>query len=182
MKSIAYRSKPRRCAAASANKFQFGGKSFSFWESRRNVRSKRAHKGVAPTRNIHYYINRHTCNRHNTFPAAAYVLGAAVHNRVIANLGSETRFREIVIWPEDTPLPPGTTHWSVHRIGREIGDIPAVPTADGVNLFSLEQTAAGETYLRGGGEDGIRLWATTAKKFLDGQVILGWHGEVYRKQ
>jgi outer membrane protein assembly factor BamB len=78
--------------------------------------------------------------------------------RVSAVLDGETRFRDITIWPPQQPLPPGTTKWSVHPIGREIGDIPAVPTADGVEMFSLEQTASGSTYLRGGGNDGVQLW------------------------
>jgi len=78
--------------------------------------------------------------------------------RVSAVFDGQTRFREITIWPALQPLPPGTTKWSVHPVGREIGDIPAVPTADGIDLFSLEQTASGSIYLRGGRNDGIQLW------------------------
>ena len=47
----------------------------------------------------------------------------------------------------------------MHPIGRDIGDISAVPTPDGPHIFSLEQTAGGSTYLRGVGADGIQLWA-----------------------
>ncbi len=98
--------------------------------------------------------------------------------RVSAVLGGETRFREITIWPALQALPPGTSKWSVHPIGREIGDIPAVPTADGVELFSLEQTAGGSTYLRGGGNEGIQLWAwLLPEKISSVELVCGdWMG------
>jgi outer membrane protein assembly factor BamB len=79
--------------------------------------------------------------------------------RVTATVGMETRFRDIVIWPAENPIPPGTTNWGVRPIGRELGDIPAVPTDDGPNMFSLEQTAAGGNYLRAGRDDGIQVWS-----------------------
>jgi len=78
--------------------------------------------------------------------------------RVSAAFNGQIRFRDIRIWPPLQPIPPGTTTWSVHPIGREIGDIPAVPTGDGPNMFSLEQTSSGSTYLRAGREDGIQVW------------------------
>lgn len=79
--------------------------------------------------------------------------------KVTATVNFEKRTREIKIWPGDQPLPAGTTHWGSHSLGRDLGDIAAVPTADGVNLFSLEETSSGNTYLRGYAEDGIQEWA-----------------------
>ncbi len=80
--------------------------------------------------------------------------------RVSAALGEQTRQREIRIWPALQPLPPGTTHWSVHDIGRSIGRvIPSVPTEAGEREFFLQQTAGGSTYLRTLDEDGIQVWA-----------------------
>jgi outer membrane protein assembly factor BamB len=76
---------------------------------------------------------------------------------VTATLGEETRTREIKIWSALRPLPIGTTKYGLHPIGREIGDIPAVP-GDGPTMFSLEQTESGLTYLRAGRVDGIQLW------------------------
>jgi hypothetical protein len=43
----------------------------------------------------------------------------------VVNFGK--RSREITIWPADQPLPPGTTHWGAHSIGRDIRDLAAVP-------------------------------------------------------
>jgi outer membrane protein assembly factor BamB len=78
--------------------------------------------------------------------------------RIGATLNGEKRSREIKIWPQDQPMPMGTTTWGTHPIGREIGDISAVPTPDGPSIFSLEQTANGKTYLRGVRDDGIQIW------------------------
>jgi outer membrane protein assembly factor BamB len=78
--------------------------------------------------------------------------------RIRATLHGEIRYREIKIWPQDQPMPEGTTTWGTHPIGREIGDISAVPTPDGPSIFSLEQTANGRTYLRGVRDDGIQIW------------------------
>ena len=78
---------------------------------------------------------------------------------VTAAIHGEKRTREIVIWPQDRPLPTGTSAWGTHPIGREIADIVAMPTGNGPNTFSLEQTPAGRTYLRGVREDGIQSWA-----------------------
>jgi hypothetical protein len=77
---------------------------------------------------------------------------------VTAILRGEKRIREIKIWPSRESLPPGATRWGTHPIGRELGDISAVPTPDGPHIFSLEQTASGSSFLRGVGEDGIQLW------------------------
>jgi outer membrane protein assembly factor BamB len=79
--------------------------------------------------------------------------------KVTATLRGEKRVREIKIWPQDQPLPLGTSTWGMNGIGRDLGDIPAVPTSDGPNLFSLEQTASGNTYLRATREDGIQVWS-----------------------
>jgi len=57
--------------------------------------------------------------------------------RVSATLGGEIRYREIKIWPADQPMPLGTTTWGTHGLGRDLGDIPAVPTGDGPNMYSL---------------------------------------------
>lgn len=78
--------------------------------------------------------------------------------RVSAALGGETRLREIKIWSAGEPLPPGTSGWGVHPIGRNIRELPAVPTIGGIDLFFLEQTASGNTYLRGITNDGIQVW------------------------
>jgi outer membrane protein assembly factor BamB len=96
----------------------------------------------------------------------------------IATLRGEKRFREITIWSAGQPLPPGTTGWGMHPIGREIGDIAAVPTPDGTNVFSLEQTASGSTYLRGVREDGIQDWAwLMPERTHDVELVCGdWLG------
>ena len=78
--------------------------------------------------------------------------------RICATLHGERRFREIKIWPQDQPPPEGTTTWGTHSIGRDLGDISAVPMPDGPGIFSLEQTASGKTYLRGVRDDGIQIW------------------------
>jgi hypothetical protein len=75
---------------------------------------------------------------------------------VTATLGEETRTREVKIWSALRPLLPGATNWGLHPIGREIGDIPAVP-GDGPTMFSLEQTESGKTYLRADRADGIQV-------------------------
>jgi outer membrane protein assembly factor BamB len=77
--------------------------------------------------------------------------------RVTAILGGETRFQDIEIWA-GPQLPPGTTNWGTHPIGRDIRDLPAVPTPDSPHMFSLEQTEAGSSYLRAFSEDGIQVW------------------------
>jgi outer membrane protein assembly factor BamB len=79
--------------------------------------------------------------------------------RVTAVLGLERRSREIEIWSPTQPLPPGTSGWKMRPIGRDIGDLAAVPTANGPDLFSLEQTATGSTYLRAVTNDGIQVWS-----------------------
>jgi hypothetical protein len=78
--------------------------------------------------------------------------------RVSASLGNETRYRDIKIWPEMQRLPAGTTNWGMHPIGRDIGDLPAVPTGDGPDIYSLEQTPSGSTYLRAVENNGIQDW------------------------
>jgi hypothetical protein len=59
---------------------------------------------------------------------------------VTAVLHGERRTRDVVIWPADKTPPLGTVNWSGHPIGRQLGDIPAVLTADGPNMLTLEQT------------------------------------------
>jgi outer membrane protein assembly factor BamB len=77
--------------------------------------------------------------------------------RVTALIAGERRIRDIRIWPGQQ-MPKGVTTWGVHPIGRELGDIPAVPVDDAPNMYSLEQTPAGTTYLRAGREDGVQIW------------------------
>jgi len=72
----------------------------------------------------------------------------------------ETRTRQIKIWSSVRPLPTGTNRWSTHDYrGRNIGDIPAVPTGDGPNMYSVEEFRSGHTYVRAIREDGIQVWA-----------------------
>ncbi len=79
--------------------------------------------------------------------------------RVSAVLHGEGRYLDIPIRADESQFPPGSSHWSMHPIGREIEDYAAVPTENGPNMLSLEQTPGGDTYLRGTREDGIQIWA-----------------------
>lgn len=109
---------------------------------------------------------------------AAVDAKAAGTIRVSASLGGEIRTADIRIWPADQPIPEGTTTWGMHPIGREIGDIPAVPGAGSVTTFSLEQKAEGSTYLRGVTEDGVQEWAwLMPEKTRNAELICGdWLG------
>jgi outer membrane protein assembly factor BamB len=80
---------------------------------------------------------------------------------VTAVWAAETRTREIHIWPAEKPQPQGTIRWSTHDIGREINSLAAVP-GGGANMFTLEQTDAGKTYLRAFTDDGFQLWSWLA--------------------
>jgi len=64
--------------------------------------------------------------------------------RVTAALRGEQRFLDVSIWADPSQIPPGSSRWGMHAIGRELGDIAAVPTENGPNMLSLEQTGAGE--------------------------------------
>ena len=98
--------------------------------------------------------------------------------RVSAALNGEMRFRDIKIWSALRSIPPGTTNWGTHPIGREIGDIPAVPTGDGPTMFSLEEDSSGNTYLRGVENDGIQAWTwLLPEKIHDVELVCGdWLG------
>jgi outer membrane protein assembly factor BamB len=98
--------------------------------------------------------------------------------RVSARIGEQTRYREIKIWPQYEELPVGTTHWGVHPIGREIKDLPAVPTPSAPHQYSLEQTKDLATYLRANAEDGIQLWTwLVPEKTADVELVCGdWLG------
>jgi len=98
--------------------------------------------------------------------------------RVSASWHGEIRFLEIDIAPAQPPQPQGTKRWSTHAIGRDLGDIPAVPTPDGINLLMLEQTADDATWLRGIEEDGIQAWSwQLPEKTHDVELICGdWLG------
>ncbi len=71
----------------------------------------------------------------------------------------------------------------MHPIGRQIGDVAAVPNEDGLNMLALEQTSNGETYLRGTREDGIQIWAWhLPEKTSDVELICGdWLGAPDRR-
>jgi|GEM_PF-2096187 len=93
---------------------------------------------------------------------------------VSALLNGEMRFREIKIWSALRPIPLETTEWALHPIGREIGDLPAVPTPDGPFVYSLEQTEGDDTYLRADRSDGIQLWSwLMQEKTHDVELVCG---------
>lgn len=98
--------------------------------------------------------------------------------RVSATIGTQTRYREIKIWPLSEQLPPGTTRWGVHPVGREIRDLAAVPTPSGPNQYSLEQAPDFTTYLRANATDGIQMWRwTMPEKIADAELVCGdWLG------
>ena len=98
--------------------------------------------------------------------------------RVTAVVNGERRSLDVPIWTDPSQVPPGSTRWGMRPIGREIGDIAAVPTEDGPNMLSLEQTSQGDTYLRGTREDGIQIWAWhLPEQTRDVQLICGdWLG------
>jgi hypothetical protein len=98
--------------------------------------------------------------------------------RVTAVLQGQRRYLDVLIWADQSSLPPGGTHWGMHSIGRDINDIAAVPTGDGPNMLSLEQTSRGDTYLRGTREDGIQIWAWhLQEQTRDVELICGdWLG------
>lgn len=87
--------------------------------------------------------------------AIVHALSAGVV-RVSATIGHETRYADIRIWPGD--LPAGTTKWGIDPIGKELGDISAVPNSQSIDEYALEQTRFGDTYLRANEEDGIQAW------------------------
>jgi outer membrane protein assembly factor BamB len=78
--------------------------------------------------------------------------------RVDAFLNGEMKSESMNIWSGVEGPPLGATNWGVDDIGREILNLPAVPTSDGPTLYSLEQNRAGETYLRALSDDGMQLW------------------------
>ena len=98
--------------------------------------------------------------------------------RVTATLGSDARVSDITIWPGEAAMPLGTTRWGTHSLGRDIRDLAAVPTGDGPNHFSLEQTAGGRTYLRGITDEGIQVWGwLLPEKTQDVELVCGdWLG------
>lgn len=94
---------------------------------------------------------------------------------VYAALNGEQHSLEIRVWP--TALPQGTTQWGMDPIGRELGDLPAVP-GDGPTTYSLEQTSDGRTFLRAVRHDGIQVWNwELPEKTHDVELICGdWTG------
>ena len=97
---------------------------------------------------------------------------------VSAGLEGEIRSSDVIIWPTETKTPPGTTNWSMRPIGREIGDLASLPTLEGLNLFSLEQTPGDRTYLRAVREDGIQVWSWLMPETIrDVELVCGdWLG------
>ena len=75
-------------------------------------------------------------------------------------------------------MPVGTTNGEFIRFGREIGDLPAVPTVGGITEMAFEQTASGSTYLRGNEDDGIQAWSwLMPEKTSDVELVCGdWFG------
>lgn len=98
--------------------------------------------------------------------------------RVSAAVNGEMRFSDIKIWSAVRPIPEGNSNWGIDPIGREIGDLPAVPTGDGPTVYSLEQTANGDTYLRADRDDGIQIWAwLLPERTHDVELVCGdWLG------
>jgi outer membrane protein assembly factor BamB len=97
--------------------------------------------------------------------------------RVTATIGESTQSEEIRIWSALRPLPPGTTNWGLHSIGRDIGDLPAVP-GDGPTVYTVEQTPEGSTFLRADRSDGIQVWVwELPEKTSDVELVCGdWMG------
>ena len=107
---------------------------------------------------------------------------------VTAALNGEMRRREIRIWRAGSKLG-GVVEWSTKPIGREMEDLPAVPTEDGPDLFSLEQDSRG-TYVRAFTHDGFQVWlwalpeAVTDVSFLcsdntGGVIVSAARGDSY---
>ncbi|MCU1270914.1 MAG: hypothetical protein JWN74_2208 [Acidobacteriaceae bacterium] len=78
--------------------------------------------------------------------------------RVSAAWHGELKSEDINIWSVVKGPPVGATNWGVDDIGTQIRDLPAVPTATGPTLYSLEQNGSGETYLRAFSGSGMQLW------------------------
>jgi hypothetical protein len=76
---------------------------------------------------------------------------------VVALVETTALTQEIKIWS----VPPGArlaVHWVVPSTGRELGAVQAVATADGPDLFSVDQNATG-TYLRAFTKYGLQMWS-----------------------
>jgi len=80
--------------------------------------------------------------------------------RVSASLGNDTEYLDVKVWPAKSDgLPVGTTKWAVHKVGRDVGDIAAVPSPGGPEFYTVEQKQDGRTYVRAIEQDGIQLWS-----------------------
>lgn len=101
---------------------------------------------------------------HATLSAKA---AGVVH--VIALVETRALTQEIKIWS----VPPGmrlAVHWVVPSTGRELGAVQASPTADGPDLFTLDQNAKG-TYVRAFTKHGLQLWTWLVPQ-SDGSIEL----------
>lgn len=108
--------------------------------------------------------------------------------RVMAVVGGVTETREVKIWPAEANLF-GETSWSVQPLGRALESLPAVPTADGADMFALEQDSKG-SYVRALTHNGMQVWlwtlpeATQKVAFvcsdnLGGIIVSAAHGDSY---
>jgi outer membrane protein assembly factor BamB len=74
---------------------------------------------------------------------------------VAASLDGTVRTREVEIRPADSYF--RGVHWAVPPLGRETDDLQAASTADGPDLFFLDQTVEA-TYVRALSHDGLQFW------------------------
>lgn len=89
---------------------------------------------------------------------------------VLAMHDARTLTEQITIWN----LAPGVfltgTHWVIPSTGRELGALQAVPSMDGPDLFTVDETDKG-ALVRGLTNRGLQLWVWTLPK-PDGKIEL----------
>ncbi|HVN18014.1 MAG TPA: hypothetical protein VMU05_04555 [Dongiaceae bacterium] len=118
--------------------------------------------------------------------AVLYATAAGVVT-VIASLKGTTRTQEIRIWERGAKF--RGVQWKVPPIAHETEVLQAVPTADGPDLFSLDQGQQA-TYVRGFTHEGLQLWIwklpETASKVefvcgddLGGAILAVIHSDSY---
>jgi outer membrane protein assembly factor BamB len=84
-------------------------------------------------------------------PKAAGVL------HVVALLEGATLTEEIKIWSLEPRMRIAGPHWVVPSTGRELAALQAAPTADGPDIFTLDQNDKG-TYVRAFTNRGLQMW------------------------